>query len=149
MRKKIMKNKKPLLQYLIVDIDENWFSFFSGMLANIPISLLFMFQKWGSTLSAHLFFVLHIITFFLSIALVIIGFLFTILKIQINKTSTKEYESWVKNNGTTSFEIQESILNGTCKKEMPKIRALSAFFLVFAILSLLSIISLWILNSIA
>ena len=140
--------KKQLLRCLIEDIDENWFSFFSGMLANIPISLLFMFQKWGETIHTHCFFILHIVTFILSLVLVFVAFLFAITKIRITNDSAKEYETWVKNNGTTSIEIQNSILSENCSRCMPKIRVLSICFLVFGVLSFLAIITLWILYSI-
>ena len=48
-------NKKGFARKLIEDIDENWFSFLSGVFANIPISLLFCFQSWGETYFSHSF----------------------------------------------------------------------------------------------
>ena len=92
-------NKKGFARKLIEDIDENWFSFLSGVFANIPISLLFCFQSWGETYFSHSFFILQWVAFILSIGLLICAFKFTMMKININKDAQKLYEKWVVENG--------------------------------------------------
>lgn len=134
-----------VIRYLIVDIDENWFSFFSGMLSNIPISLLFMYQNWGDNVIEHWFFIFHLITFVISLPLVAVGFILTIKKIEINKSASREYENWVKENRTTSNKMQEEILNNHLFANLSFFRYNFTILIILFSLAFTSIFVLWIL----
>ena len=127
-------NKKGFARKLIEDIDENWFSFLSGVFANIPISLLFCFQSWGETYFSHSFFILQWVAFILSIGLLICAFKFTMMKININKDAQKLYEKWVVENGTPSVTKHENIKN---------IITILIAFIVLVVLTAAAIGTLW------
>ena len=165
--------KKPLLRRTIEDFDDNWFTFFSGMLANIPISLLFMFQKWGENTIAHWFYILHIVTFVTSLVLVAIGFIFTIKKINVGKELGKietskiiqqerrieeMYGQWARyykkesdeKKKTIRIEIEaktqneiEKEKNSVFEKTLPEFRVLSIAFWVVFVTVLSTIVALW------
>lgn len=140
-------DKKNFIRKLLEDIDENWFSFLSGVLANIPISLLFSFQSWSETQNGQRFFILQWVTFALSIGLLICAFNFTMMKIAINKEAQKIYEEWVKNNKTQSVGKYEYIKKGCVDKNMPKIILILSAFIVLLVSTAVAIGSLWYLYS--
>lgn len=136
-------NKKGFARKLIEDIDENWFSFLSGVFANIPISLLFCFQSWGETYFSHSFFILQWVAFILSIGLLICAYKFTMMKININKDAQKLYEKWVVENGTPSVTKHENIKKDCVTQKMKNIITILIAFIVLVVLTAAAIGTLW------
>ena len=144
-----MKNnsKKTLLQKMIEDINENWFSFFSGILANIPISLLLTFQRIGETAVEQWLYTLQWIAFAFSVVTVICAFSFTIKKVEINKNAQKKYEQWVASNNTQSLAMEERLLHDEFLHNVKGLRRIVFAFIVFTLLTVGTLIAMWILYS--
>ena len=116
-------------------LDDNLLSFLCGIFSNIPISLLFAEIKWGDMCFEHIYFVVWIITFFISIALTICAFSFTMRKIKIQKIiDSKEGET--AQNETRSQLLEES-------ENKNKLFFSLLFFFVFGIALLVLVVSLW------
>ncbi|MGN0812234.1 MAG: hypothetical protein ACI4MQ_01835 [Candidatus Coproplasma sp.] len=136
-------NKKGLIRKLFEDIDENWFSFLSGVVANIPISLLFCFQSWGNNIYANAFFILQWVAFALSVGLLICSFNITILKISINKEAQERYEKWVLESKTQSVKAQNKKRETVVEEKKEKIKPVLIAFVILAALTLVAIGILW------
>ena len=136
-------NKKPFIRKLMEDVDENWFSFLSGVFANIPISLLFCFQSWGKTCYTHAFFILQWVAIGLSIGLFFCAFNFTMMKISINKEAQKLYEKWMTENKTQSVIKAENIKEKCVKQKMKSIIGILIAFVVLVVCTAVSIVILW------
>ena len=136
-------NKKSFVRRLIEDVDENWFSFLSGVFANIPISLLFCFQSWGETDFTHAFFILQWVAIVLSIGLFICAFIFTMMKIGINKEAQKLYEKWIKENNTQSVTKAENIKEKCVSQRMKSFACVLIAFVILVVFTAASIGVLW------
>ena len=138
-----MADKKPFIRKLMEDVDENWFSFLSGIFANIPISLLFCFQSWGETCYTHAFFILQWVAIGLSIGLFICAFNFTMMKISINKEAQKLYEKWMTENKTQSVIKAENIKEKCVRQKMKSIIGILIAFVVLVVCTAVAIVTLW------
>lgn len=137
------RNRKSFIRKLMEDVDENWFSFLSGVFANIPISLLFCFQSWGETCYTHSFFVLQWVAFALSIGLLICAFKFTMMKITISKDGQKLYEKWMTENKTQSVTKAENIKAECVRQRIKSIIGVLIAFIILVVFTAASICILW------
>ena len=142
------KTKKPFIQKMIEDFDENWFSFFSGILSNIPISLLLGLQPIGESILDYWFFILLWVAFAFSVVVVFCAISFTIKKIDITKKAHKEYSQWVASNNTQSITKEEECLHNEFLKNRAVVRTIVAIFIIFFLLTLGTLGSMWVLFSI-
>ncbi len=140
-------NEKRITRYLMEDLDQNWFSFFSGILANIPISILLATQKYGKTTWEHLFFFLSICVFLMSCVTVWFAFQITVIKIQIENQSEMDYEKWVQLNKTTSKKAKQDCIESVFKMKEQSVKRKLVFFCVFCGITFIAIVGLWILNN--
>ena len=145
------QKRHKLLHSIVDHLDGNGFSFISGMLANIPVSLLFMFQKWGDNNYAHSFYILHIITIVLSTVLVAIGVALTITRINISKDATSGYENWLSEKqserfneaGETATKKRAEFSNSAFDKHIHDFRLRAILFLIFSVIVLATVVTLW------
>lgn len=117
----------------LLKTDDNVLSFLCGIFSNIPLSILFTINKYGTTKLEHIYFFLWIITFFVSISLACCAVIFTSRKIKIQKELDKMAPIDRANAFNTLYEKNKKFLSVI----------FLLFFIAFIILIIL-IISLWV-----
>lgn len=136
-------DKSNFIVKIINNGNENWFSFLSGIFANIPISLLLTIDK-STTLWYYWF--IYIASIFISIILVVLSIIVTIKMIVIKEKAKNAYEQYI--------DAAKILIPGKyddCLKEIAKSNSRSVYLcIVFGAicigLLLACIIVLWIIK---
>lgn len=136
-----------IIYILIEDINDIWFSFFSGVVANIPISLLFSFQEIGLTPADHWFFGLMISEIFISILTTYIAFYLTIKQKNIRCEANQIYENWISKNQLTSESKRKEILHDKCKENMACLKRVCILAFWCILLLFIGIIAMWVVSN--
>lgn len=120
--------------------DDNLLSFLCGIFSNIPISLLLTVGNWGNNWIEHVYFLIWIGAFIVSIVLTVFAFKFTLCKISIQKVIDKVQGEQAKQQAL-DIELDK-------KHNKKKLKVGLIGFFVCAIVICLSLIALWVLGSI-
>ena len=123
-------------------INENWFSFFSGVVANVPITLLLTFDKNAS--NGHVFWPLFICLIFAAISAMFFSLLLAIEKINIKEKAKDEYDTYVMTGKIDVPKIYDILLKTKYLESRKRIHWFMICFLISIGLTIAIIIPLWI-----
>ena len=136
-------DKSNFIFKIINNGNENWFSFLSGIFANIPITLLLTIDK-SATL--WYYWLIYIASIFISIALVILSIIVTIKMMNIKERAKDAYDQYIDNAKILIPGKYDDCLKDIARSES---RSISLYILLGVIcigLLLASIIGLWIIK---
>lgn len=122
-----------LIIYLVTKLNENMFSFISGLIANIPVSILLSLTTIKIETSCYgiSFAISLVMSFIFAIILLIASFKFTLKHIEINKAADREQNKEIYNNKL--YEL--------CFETLNYLKTQLVICLIFTILLLCSLIS--------
>ena len=139
---------KYALTNIIKKSNDNWFSFLSGAIANIPITLMLTFDSVTTNAKGFIYLALYVLSIFVSLGLTILAFIFTIKKIDIKEKAKNKYEDYVANHNNVIVPAKyNEYLDIECKAKLLIMRAVTITFFVLLGLLVALIISLWVLKN--
>lgn len=125
---------------IIKNGNENWFSFLSGIVSNIPITLMLAFDRNEHSRYYWLFFLLTIV---ISSAIVFFLIRVTILFINIKEIAREKYEQYVEEKKTLVPRQETEYLIEACNSKQKEVAILFTLSVVGIVLLLTLIILLW------
>ncbi len=138
---------KKLIYKLIEDTNDIWFSFFSGVIASVPITLLFSFQKIGTTVVEHWFFGLMVFEIFISAITTYLAFYFTIKQNTIRSEAEHIYENWISNNQLTSESKRKEILHNKCIENTLCLEIVCILICGCLLFIFMGVIAMWVISN--
>lgn len=136
-------DKSNFIVKIINSGNENWFSFLSGIFANIPITLLLTIDK-STTL--WYYWLIYIISIFISIALVGLSIIVTIKMINIKEKAKDAYDQYIDDAKILIPGKYDDCLKEIAKSESRHISLCIIFGIICFGLLLASIVGLWIIK---
>lgn len=134
------KNNENIIVKIIKTNSENWFSFLSGIFANIPITLLLMLSKPSDK---WVYWLLYALAIVISIALVVFSIMLTIKIINIKEVVKEKYDQYVAEKKSLAPVKYTYYLKEECTQRYKLIIGIGIASIVSFILLLALIIALW------
>lgn len=153
MKKEYLKNK---VRNIIKKSNENWFSFLSGVFANIPVTLFLMFEAIQKSVVGWIYFGVFLCAIAISFILLYFVFRFTIKVIEIKENARLDYERYLRAIGLEGSEdpelyedpnMRELILEEKCNEHLDKMTSIVRRILLFVFILVVIIIALWVLKN--